>query len=75
MSTDAPRHSIYQHLFVNAQMKDLAAAEHSVHTLLALDGYRTVYPRVSHSVMFSKTNDIARNIQEIATQLQRLQQK
>ncbi len=56
-------------------MKESAAAEHSVHVLLAFDGFRTVYPKVSHSVMFSKTDDIVRNIQEIAAVLAQQQQK
>jgi hypothetical protein len=55
-------------------MRDLAAAEHAVHRLLAADGFRTAYPRITHTVMFSKTDDIVRNIQEIANVLNEKQQ-
>lgn len=51
-------------------MKNLAAAEHAVHALLAFDGKRSVYPKIAHTAMFSKTEDIVRNIQEIATVLE-----
>jgi hypothetical protein len=47
-------------------MRNMAAAEHALHTLLAYDGARTVYPKITHTVMFSKTDDIVRNIVEIA---------
>lgn len=52
------------------QMKSLAAAEHAVHALLAFDGKRSVYPKIAHTAMFSKTEDIVRNIQEIAMVLE-----
>lgn len=60
--------------FYNQDMRDLAAAEHAVHRLLAADGFRTAYPRITHTVMFSKTDDIVRNIQEIANVLNGKQQ-
>jgi hypothetical protein len=56
--------------FYNQHMRDLAAAEHSLHVLLAYNGARTVYPRISHTIMFSKTDDIVRNIFEIAKELE-----
>lgn len=46
-------------------MRDFAAAEHAKHALLALDGSRTNYPKITHTVMFSKTDDIVRYVQEI----------
>ncbi len=46
-------------------MRDMAAAEHAKHALLARNGARTNYPRLTHTVVFSKTDDIVRNIQEI----------
>lgn len=52
------------------QMRDYAAAEHAKHTLLARNGARTIYPKLTHAVIFSKTDDIVRNIQEIAFALQ-----
>jgi hypothetical protein len=51
-------------------MRDMAAAEHAKHALLALDGGRTNYPRLTHTVVFSKTDDIVRNIQEIGFALE-----
>lgn len=58
-------------------MRQFAAAEHAKHALLARDGYRTNYPRITHNVMFSKTDDIVRNILEIgeAINLHRTQQQ
>lgn len=52
--------------FYSQEMRDLAGAEHAQHVLLAANGYRTAYPRITHSVMFSKTDDIVRNMHEIA---------
>lgn len=52
--------------FYSQEMRDLAAAEHAQHVLLAGNGYRTAYPRVSHNIMFSKTDDIVRYMHEIA---------
>jgi hypothetical protein len=43
----------------------MAAAEHSIHMLLAANGGRTNYPRLSHTVLFAKTDDIVRHMQEI----------
>ena len=51
---------------LSLKMRDYAAAEHAIHALLAKDGARTVYPKITHTVMFSKTDDIVRNIVEIA---------
>lgn len=51
-------------------MRNLAAAEHALHVVLAYDGARTAYPRITHTVMFSKTDDIVRNIVEIANVLE-----
>jgi hypothetical protein len=51
-------------------MRDYAAAEHAMHVLLAKNGGRTVYPKLTHAVIFSKTDDIVRNIQEIAYALE-----
>lgn len=51
-------------------MRDDAAAEHTLHMVLAANGARTVYPKISHNTMFSKTEEIARNIREIAEALQ-----
>jgi hypothetical protein len=53
-------------------MRNMAAAEHALHTLLAYDGARTVYPKITHTVMFSKTDDIVRNIVEIAHVLENM---
>ncbi|RYH32480.1 hypothetical protein EON65_00440 [archaeon] len=52
--------------FYTQAMRDFAAAEHAKHSLIALNGARTNYPKLTHTVMFSKTDDIVRNIQEIA---------
>ncbi len=53
-------------------MRDMAAAEHAKHALLAWDGARTNYPTLTHTVVFSKTDDIVRNIQEIGYALEKL---
>lgn len=52
-------------------MRNYAAAEHALHALLAADGARTCYPKISHTVRFSKTDDIVRNIVEIAHALEK----
>lgn len=57
--------------FYNQNMRDYAAAEHAVHMLLARNGARTNYPKLTHTVMFSKTDDIVRNMQEIAFTLEK----
>lgn len=46
-------------------MRDLAAAEHATHTLCARDGKRTVYPHITHTSMFTKTDEIVQNLLEI----------
>lgn len=61
--------------FYSQEMRDLAAAEHAQQVLLASDGYRTAYPRVTHNIMFSKTDDIVRNMHEIAEVVNQLRQK
>lgn len=47
-------------------MRQMAAAEHAQHVLLAANGYRTVYPRITHAKMFGETDDIVRHVLEIA---------
>lgn len=47
-------------------MKDLAAAEHAKHALLALNGARTVYPKVHHGLIFSLTGEVVRHMLEVA---------
>ncbi len=56
-------------------MRNYAAAEHAKHSLLALDGARTCYPKITHAVMFSKTDDIVRDILEIGNAIVQLQKK
>lgn len=51
--------------FYNQDMRNLAAAEHAKHQLLARNGARTCYPKIAHTAMFGKTDDIVRNIIEI----------
>lgn len=46
-------------------MKNLAAAEHSKHYLLAKNGLRTVYPNISHANMFEQADEILRHIESI----------
>lgn len=50
-------------------MRDLAAAEHAKHTLCALNGRRTVYPHITHTAMFTKTEEIVNHMLEIAQTL------
>lgn len=47
-------------------MRDLAGAEHSLHWLLAKDGARTVYPKLTHADAFAQTKEILQMTQEIA---------
>lgn len=58
--------------FYNQEMRNYAAAEHAKHALLALDGKRTNYPKLTHTVMFTKTDDIVRNVLEIGQALVQL---
>lgn len=55
--------------FYNQDMRNLSAAEHAKHALLARNGARTIYPNLTHTVVFSKTDDIVRHIQEIGQEL------
>ena len=52
-----------------AQMRDLAAAEHSVHWLLAKDGARTVYPKLAHTSGFAQVKEAVKYVQQIADRL------
>jgi len=51
-------------------MKDMAAAEHAVHALLAKNGFRTVYPKISHGTIFGKTLEIVAHVEAISDILQ-----
>lgn len=46
-------------------MKDLAAAEHAIHALLAKNGYRSVYPNINHGSIFGKTEEIVNHVERI----------
>ena len=50
-------------------MRDLAAAEHSVHWLLAKDGARTVYPKLAHTSGFAQVKEAVKYVQQIADRL------
>ena len=52
-------------------MKDLAAAEHTVHAKLALDGRRIVYPKTSHNIMFLQTQEVCSQVDDIAAVIRR----
>jgi hypothetical protein len=50
-------------------MRDMAAAEHAIHALCARDGARSVYPQLTHTVMFTKTSEIVKKMIEIGDAL------
>ena len=52
-------------------MKDLAAAEHTIHAKLALDGHRTIYPKTAHNVMFLQTSEVCSQVDEILAAIRR----
>ncbi len=47
----------------------MAAAEHAIHALCARDGARSVYPQLTHTVMFTKTSEIVKKMIEIGDAL------
>lgn len=51
--------------FYSQEMKDLAAAEHTMHWHLARTGRRTIYPKLSHMQIFAQTDEIIRHVDEI----------
>jgi hypothetical protein len=55
--------------FYSQEMKNLAAAEHTVHWRLARSGRRTVYPRLSHMHIFAQTVEITQHVDEIYEEL------
>ena len=55
--------------FYHFKMRDLAAAEHTLHARLAKNGKRTVYPKQTHNRMFLMTGEIMDQLDEIMTQL------
>jgi hypothetical protein len=55
--------------FYSQEMKNLAAAEHTVHWRLARSGRRTIYPKLSHMHIFAQTREIIRHVDEIYEEL------
>jgi hypothetical protein len=51
--------------FYTPEMRNLAAAEHAVHALLAADGARLVYPRISHGGIPWLKHEVKRCAEEI----------
>jgi hypothetical protein len=47
-------------------MRDLAAAEHTVHAKLAYDGRRVAYPQTTHNNMFLMTEEVCNMVDEVA---------
>ena len=55
--------------FYTPRMKMWVAAEHNLHTVLAKDGARYVFPRSGHGNMFLETESIVQCIVEISNAL------
>jgi hypothetical protein len=52
--------------FYSQKMKDWAAAEQTVHWMLAKDGRRIIYPKLNHMQSFAQTAEIMRLANEIS---------
>jgi hypothetical protein len=57
------------------QMKDFAAAEHTVHAKLAFNGKRIIYPKTTHNKMFLMTPEVADMVDEVAQAVQQAKQQ
>jgi len=55
--------------FYTQEMKDLSAAEHTIHWMLAKNGCRTVYPHLNHMQMAAQTKEIVIKTKEIGLAL------
>lgn len=53
-------------IFIAQKLTDFSAAEHNLLSMLALDGKRTVYPRLAHSDGFAQSEEIVAFVCEIA---------
>ncbi|RHY31153.1 hypothetical protein DYB32_003720 [Aphanomyces invadans] len=53
-------------MFIDDEMKDWYAAEHTIHALLAARGCRTVFPTKAHSDMFAMVQCIADHVDKLS---------
>ncbi|KAF0682533.1 Aste57867_25331 [Aphanomyces stellatus] len=53
-------------MFIDDEMKDWYAAEHSLHVLLAASGTRTVFPKKAHTDMFAMVGCIGDHVDKVA---------
>ena len=60
------RYGMAGSMAVSPQLMALSAAEHNQLAAVALDGARTVYPRLEHADGFAQSEEIVRFVMQIA---------
>lgn len=63
------RYGMAGSMAINPQLMALSAAEHNQLALVAMDGARTVYPRLEHADGFAQSEEIVRFVKQIAERI------